>query len=194
MGPKLLLQRALEHVSHCLKHVRSSQLDNPTPCSQWNLRQLLNHITYETLWIPDMVRGKTIPEVGKRYEGDVLGDDPISSWRHAATKALEAIRDADEQAMAHLSYGDESVRDYLMEVAGDILIHAWDVGQALHCTIIFDDSLTQAVYDDLLPNVEESRRKGLYGKKVEVPQSADLQTKLLALVGRSAQWHKTLAV
>jgi uncharacterized protein (TIGR03083 family) len=63
--------------------IEGEQWKLPTPCTEWNVRDLVNHLVYEHLWTPHMVTGKTLDEVGHRFEGDVLGSDPQAAWGHA---------------------------------------------------------------------------------------------------------------
>ena len=62
----------------------------PTPCAEWDVRALLNHIVYEDLWTVPLMEGATIEEVGDRYEGDLLGDDPLTATRAACDMAVTA--------------------------------------------------------------------------------------------------------
>jgi uncharacterized protein (TIGR03086 family) len=67
--------------------IRDDQWTKPTPCTEWDVRTLLNHLVYEQLWAPELLRGATVEEVGDRFDGDVLGDDPFKSWSTAARAA-----------------------------------------------------------------------------------------------------------
>ena len=71
--------------------IRDDQWHLPTPCAEWDVRALVNHVTAENLWVPPLLAGRTGPEVGDRFEGDVLGDDPRAAWQASMDAALEAV-------------------------------------------------------------------------------------------------------
>ena len=54
--------------------------DSATPCADWTVRDLVNHIVNEQLWVPDLLAGTTVAEVGDKYDGDRLDDDPLHAW------------------------------------------------------------------------------------------------------------------
>ena len=78
-------EQALEHTGGYVAGVQEGQWDDPTPDAEWNVRQLLNHVVSGNFWVTPLVEGKSIEEVGDRYDGDVLGDDPaagsLNSWQ-----------------------------------------------------------------------------------------------------------------
>lgn len=169
-----------------MQYVTTDKLSNPTPCTEWDLKALLNHMVYELLWIPDILEGKTVKEVGDKYDGDVLGDDLAGAWRRAAELAETAVKLADEAKIVHLSYADKPAGDYIIEVGGDIFIHSWDADQAMQCTLLLDPEVAQTIYDSLLPRKEELHKSGLFAPPKEVADDATIQVKLLALTGRKA--------
>src|SRR5580765_5115724 len=83
-----------------------------TPCEDWTVRDLVNHMTSEHLWAPRLLRGATIDEVGTAYDGDVLGADPTEAWRSAARGSAEAWAYADLRAKVQLSSGSTTVEEY----------------------------------------------------------------------------------
>jgi uncharacterized protein (TIGR03086 family) len=184
MDPKELFKRAVKQATPCIKRVERHQLTNSTPCTEWNVRDLLNHMVYEVLWVPDLLAGKTAAEVGDRYEGDVLGDDPAAAWERAVELALAAVELVDPAKVVHLSYADKTAADYILEVGGDIFIHTWDLDQGLHCTLLLDNEIVQIVYDNLLPRKEELAKSSLFAAPIELSDSASIQDKLIALTGR----------
>jgi uncharacterized protein (TIGR03086 family) len=192
MEPAELFEACLAQATAVVRQARDDQFANATPDTEWNVRDLVGHMLYELSWVPDLVRGQTIEEVGSAYDGDLIGesaDDLRERWQAAADLAKTAADEADLDQTAHLSYGEVTNAEYLRQVAADQLIHAWDLGKAIGMAVSFDPSVTQQVYEDTLPNEAMLRSSGLFGDKVAVPDDANLQTKLLALFGRRADWQ-----
>lgn len=186
MNPKELFVRSVEQATGCVKQLATNHLGNPTPCTDWDVRQLLNHMVYELRWVPDLLAGKTVAEVGNRYDGDLLGTDPKSAWQHAADAAIVAVKHVNAEAAVHLSYGDVPAKDYVDEVGSDILIHTWDLDQGMSCSLMMEPDLAQYVYDRTLPKKADMAKSSLFAPAVDVPEGATIQTKLLALFGRRA--------
>jgi len=184
-----LFRRALEQATALVGAIRPAQLVLATPCTEWDVRALVSHMLYELSWVPDLLRGATIAEVGDRYEGDLIGDDLAASWRRGAEAALVAVDGCDPGATAHLSYADVRNDDYLRQVGGDELIHSWDLGAATGASVRFDPELVEAVYDNTLPGVEGMQASGLFAPPLPVPEGADPQTRLVALFGRDPGWR-----
>ena len=182
-----LYLRSVDEFDARVQVVRLGDLEKPTPCSEWNVRQLLNHLVYEDRWAVPLLAGKTIAEVGDELEGDLLGDDPQLAWKLAADEAKAAAQEsgATEQTV-HLSFGDFSGGDYLDQLTADHLIHGWDLARATSGQENLDESLMEHVYAWAVPIEDVLKGSGAYGEKIEVPEGADLQTRLLAVFGRRA--------
>ena len=60
-----------------------------TPCTEWTVRALVNHLTYEDRWTTPMLAGATVAEVGDRFEGDLLRDDPVGAFATASREATD---------------------------------------------------------------------------------------------------------
>jgi len=183
-GVKDLFVTAVQTATACTSIIENEHLGNSTPCTDWDLRALLNHMVYELLWVPDMLAGKSVAEVGDKYEGDVLGDDFHAAWKHAAEAAAAAVDVAGENNLVRTSFGNISAREYIMQVGGDIYIHAWDVDQSEHCSLVMDEAVAQTLYDFYLPVAEGYRSAGVLGPALPVPAGAKVSLKLLGLMGR----------
>ena len=141
-------------------------------------------MTYELLWVPDLLEGKTIAEVGDKYEGDILGNDHIAAWQSAVAAVQKALADFDPSMTVHLSYADKSADDYLKEVAVDMVIHGWDVAQSLAMDYQPDDELVATVRAYLEPRIKGYQDSGATAAAIAVPADASAIDKLVALAGR----------
>ncbi len=184
MDAKVLFKKALEQTTATIKWVERRHYKNDTPCAEWNCKMLVNHMLYELSWVPDLLAGKTVKQVGNKYDGDLLGNDHIKSWQKAADAALSAVNKADLNDEVHLSYGDVPASHYISEIGTDLLIHSWDTAQSYFCSLIIQQDAAQAIFDIIHPKQQEYANSGLFGTPVNVSKDSRLQTKILALLGR----------
>jgi uncharacterized protein (TIGR03086 family) len=189
MHVKDLFKETTAAASGVIVRIQPAQLHNPTPCTKWDLRSLLGHMTYEMSWVPDLLAGKTIKAVGDKYEGDLLGDDPLEAWGRALAAAVAAVEKAHLTKTVHLSYGDFSAEHYIWESASDMLIHGWDVSKSIGHPLTFDTKVAAAVYEHMLPRAAEFQGSGLFGEVVPTKEDDAIQTKLLAFYGRRESWR-----
>ena len=179
-----LFERAVDEFGNRVEAVDKDQWKNATPCTEWNVSDLVNHIVYEDRWVPPLLAGKTIQDVGDRFEGDLLGDDAKGAWAEAANEALNSVAEVDDERIVHLSFGDFPARFYISQLLSDHVIHAWDLARAIGGDDRLDPDLVDFVYDFIAPQVEQWRGAGVFGAAQDVPPDANRQTELLAMVGR----------
>lgn len=188
MDTRELFLRCIKQATAAVGQLRPRDFSLPTPDTEWDAKTLANHMLYELSWIPDIMAGQTIAEVGSKYDGDLIGRDPLGAWEEAAALAKGEVAVADLRATAHLSYGNVSNEEYLSQVSGDLLIHAWDLAAALGLDRTLNPAAVQEIYEGILPSAASLSKTGLYRPSLVVPPDADTQTQLLALVGRDADW------
>jgi uncharacterized protein (TIGR03086 family) len=182
-----LYARALKQFGEKVHAVREDQWANATPCSEWDVRALVNHLVNENLWVPPLIEGRTIEEVGDRFDGDQLGTDPGAAWEASADGALAAVADPDAmRRTVHLSYGDRPASDYVNEMFIDLAIHGWDLARGIGADEAIDPEFVEVLYARAAPMEDDLRSYGVYGGRVTPPEAADTQTKLLAIFGRVA--------
>ncbi|WP_238449377.1 maleylpyruvate isomerase family mycothiol-dependent enzyme [Micromonospora sp. 4G55] len=70
-------RRSLAEFVDRVEQVAPGQWSDPTPCPDWDVRALVNHVVTEDRWTAPLLAGRTVEEIGDRFEGDQLGDDPI---------------------------------------------------------------------------------------------------------------------
>lgn len=159
-----------------------------TPNSEWNVRNLVNHVAAEDLWIPPLLSGKTLAEIGNQFDGDVLGDSPQLAAGVAGRRAAEAITPEAMQKTVDLSRGPTPAASYIEEMFADHLIHSWDLAASIGAGRNLPDDLVSACYTFFLKEAEHWRAGGAFANAVEVPEDASTQDKLIALTGRHPDW------
>ncbi|NYI04138.1 TIGR03086 family metal-binding protein [Allostreptomyces psammosilenae] len=156
-----------------------------TPCTEWDVRDLVNHLVAEQLWVPPLLKGATLAEVGDRYEGDVLGDDPVAAWDHAAAGALAAFGHPGAlDRQVQLSYGLTSAAAYCAQMTADAVVHSWDLARGIGADDSLDPDLVRFTLREMEPYADSLSGSGLFARPLSVPADADPQTRLLAMVGR----------
>lgn len=181
-----LHERALAETGRIVGGIGRDQWDRPSTCEEWTVRQLVNHVVSGNLWAVELGgKGRTIEEVGDRLDGDVLGDDPNAAYDASARAAADAFRGpgAMERPCA-VSYGPVPGEIYAGHRFIDILIHGWDLARSTDQDTTLDPELVEGAAAVVEPQAALLRASGMFGDDVDVPDDADPQTRLLALLGR----------
>lgn len=187
MDIEKLHRKAVETFVGKVQDVDVDQWDQPTPCSEWDVQALVNHLVYEERWTKPLVDGKTIEEVGSELDGDLLGDDPLAAVSAASAEAVAAV---DERAPAggsvQLSFGETPIGEYVMQLTADHLVHGWDLAAATGANRILDPELVAAVSEWFATQEEMWREAGAIGPRSSA--TGDPQSDLLAAFGRDPNW------
>ncbi len=176
---------AVELLNPLAENTRADQLSNPTPCSEWNVRQLLNHVIGGGHMFAAGLRGDAL---AGGEPADLVGDDHRAAFRTSIDGFTAALANTEElDKPVTLPFGTLPTVAALQLAAGDLLVHSWDLaqatGQAFDPPADFVDASYQffqvAVNDDL-------RAAGMFGPALDVANEATPFMKLLAHAGRRA--------
>ncbi len=170
-----------------LQQVKADQWHHPTPCTEWDVHALVNHVVNEARWVSPLLAGKTLEEVGDALDGDLLGNDPVASWNAACDEELAAVDSlASIDQMVHVSWGQIPASEYLTQVLMDHVIHGWDLARAIGADEQLAPELVEFCLEVARPMEPMLRGSGSFGDKVEVSDGAGPQAELLGIVGRRA--------
>jgi uncharacterized protein (TIGR03086 family) len=181
-----LFTRSIERFVDRVSQVDAGQWTLPTPCTEWDVRALVNHIAYEQRWAPHLVAGETVEQVGDRYDGDVLGAEPLATLREATASSTAAFADTDLDRTVHLSFGDVPGREYLAQMLIDAEVHGWDLATATGQDRSLDPEVVAAVLPVAMEQEAMIRASGVFGDAVPIAADADDASRLLGLLGRRA--------
>ena len=161
------------------------QWKDPTPCGEWDVRALVNHVVSEQRWSVPLFAGATIAEVGDKYDGDLLGDDPVAAATEAAEDATAAVSGSGVmESTVHLSFGDTPAEEYVHQLLADHLIHGWDLAVGTGADRTLDPAILTEVSAWFADREEMYRSSGATGPRVELPADASDSDRLLAAFGR----------
>jgi uncharacterized protein (TIGR03086 family) len=156
--------------------------DNPAPPEGWVARDVVRHLVE---WFPAFLQGAaglTLPP------GPSVDDDPVGAWR-MQTGAVQALLDDPasaerEQDFAHI--GTMSLGQAIdMIYTSDVFLHRWDLARATGQDEALDPEKCAEMLEGMRSMDEALRQSGHYGPRVDVPDDADVQTQLLAFIGRT---------
>jgi uncharacterized protein (TIGR03086 family) len=156
--------------------------DQPAPVDGWVARDVVRHLVE---WLPGFLQGSvgiTLPA------GPSVDDDPVGAWRTQA-EAVQALLDDPATADGDRDFphiGTMSLGQAIdMIYTPDVFMHRWDLARATGQDETLDPEKCAVMYEGMLPTDEVLRQSGHFGPRVEVPDDADVQTKLLAFIGRT---------
>lgn len=174
-----------------LATVRLDDLDRPTPCDEWSVRDVINKMVASTIVFTAFGRRETPdPSLDLVHPNELIGDDPVGVYLDAAAQCRDAWRQPGAvEGMAPSTIGEAKARAVLNARIFDTTILSWDVATAVGTDPNIDDE--QAAYvlriaKALVPAVR-SHNAARYKDAVEVGDAA-LVTQLVATTGRDPRW------
>lgn len=194
MDEKKLFLTADNALSAVVEQIKDDQWDMVMPKTfrTWSnpdkdltLREVINYHAYDEAWVPETLAGKTIEEVGDKYKVDLLGHDPKAGYMTIVRKAQKAVDElTDLDRKVHLTYGEFPVREYLQHISYFRGLRVYDIAKIIGADTKMPEDLVLMLWDLLKDNAEQWRAMGVLGTKIDVPEDAPLQDRLLGLTGR----------
>ncbi|MFG2825284.1 TIGR03086 family metal-binding protein [Kitasatospora sp. NPDC048365] len=159
-----------------------------TPCPRWTVRDLVNHVTAQHLWVCQLLGGYTPEQLGRRFEGDVLGVNPEGVWQSAAHSGADALAaPGAPDRLIHPPYGLRDAGGYAVELIAETVVHSWDLARALgEPGRMAPEAAAFALTE--FRGYRNLAATGLFEPELPAPAGADAQTRLLALTGRDPAW------
>jgi uncharacterized protein (TIGR03086 family) len=182
-----LHRRAGEGLAATVRQVPDERLHDPTPCSEWDVRDLLHHIAWSNLWVSPLVDGKDLAEVAPTLEGDVLGEDPVGVTLGSIDQASDGFERGGDRPV-QLSRGMTPANEYAFERMNDLLVHNWDLARGIGLEVELDEECMEVALEGYRKFEAVLRPTGALGPDVEVADDANLQTRYLAFFGRRTDW------
>ncbi|BBY08386.1 TIGR03086 family metal-binding protein [Mycobacterium noviomagense] len=182
MDPLAAHQRAQEVFAGVLANVTPDQLKAPTPCLEWTVRDLIEHVLGGNERVSQWAGGDEQPPARP--------DDRIEAHRATAAAAQETFaRPGALEATYRLPFGEVPGHRFIGMRTTDVLVHAWDLAVATHQPTDLDAELALRQLAAARQGVPPEFRGPGRPFAVEQPCPADRPPadQLAAFLGRTVQ-------
>ena len=190
-GDLELLALARVGFRHRLELVLADDWARPTPCTEWNLRQLVNHVVGSDLRYAALLNGGRGEDSIRRREEEtgsapVVGDNPVEDWTHAAALLDAALRTPGAmERVVDYPRGPLRGRELLENRIVDITIHTWDLARAIDTDDTLHERLVRRSLSARMFQAPPGRHAAANDVLGSAPENARLQRRLLRASGRS---------
>jgi uncharacterized protein (TIGR03086 family) len=164
-----------------VRGVPADAWDRPAPVEGWVAREVVRHLVE---WFPAFLEAGAGVQLAR---GPSVDDDPVAAWT-VHSDAVQALLDDPETPSRMLSnpHVGEVPLDQAVDLfyTADVFMHTWDLARATGQDERLDPDKCAQLVEGMSPHEEAMRQSGQYGPRVTVPDDADVQTRLLAFIGR----------
>lgn len=170
--------------------IRQEQATDPTPCSEWDVRALINHLIGVLEFTSGSIVGSPPDIRPNQADSSRVGEPDVTvlaqAYREEVAQVLELCRQpgALEQT-AVTPFGEMPTGQILMGTLMDQFVHGWDLAKATGQDTVLDAGLTEFAYRMLTSGFADmGREAGFIGPEIVVSDDANLQDRLIAYMGR----------
>jgi len=170
-------------------NVHASQFGQPTPCTDWDVRTLLNHVI---LWTSYSLEARAQGgSVGQDLMDRDFAADPgfAAAYQSQLDRALAAWADpaAWERELSVMGTATPAADIAALSIA-ELVLHGWDLAAATGQRYTVSEAATAAAARAVEANAELFRQYKGFAEPVEVPPAASALDRLLAMSGRDPGW------
>ena len=175
--------RAVTAAASVFDGVTVEQWSDPTPCTEWTVHQLMNHVVGGTRQFINLMNGGGPLDRSLDY----LGPDPAAAFRDAAAdrRAVFAADGALERP-APTPFGERPGAVLLEMRVTEMMTHGWDLARATGQSTDLDPELAESCIDGFLKlQANAGDRAGMpFGEAQPVADDAPAADRLAAAAGR----------
>lgn len=180
------LAQAFASTRSVLANVKPEQLDAPTPCASWTVRDLVNHIVGGSHWFAATVEAST---AAPPTETDWSAGDVLTSYDDGIAASLAAFgAPGAQEKIVELPFGEFPGAFYMGLATSDQFTHGWDLARATGQSTDLSPELAAALLEQVKMAVPDQFRgpdgQAPFGPEVPAPDSATAADRLAAFLGR----------
>ena len=179
------LRRSLAAVAGLINAIRPDQWSGRTPCEQWDVHRVVEHLVGMNLVFAAMLAGEPPPERGR----GLTREDLPQAFSDSATSLLDAFA---EPGVLDQSYagplGNATGSDRLQIRLYDLLAHGWDLAVATERPANLPDDAARDALRFVRSQLTDDARTGRFAPPQPVPDGSCAIEHLVALLGRRVTW------
>ena len=163
--------------------VRPEQFDSPTPCSGWNVEQLMNHLIGSLEYFMARAEGK---DAGRPQSASPTSyEETVGHLRGVALAAAAAWRQPGVLDQTITTTAGAMPASLLANLAlSEMLTHTWDLARATGQPMSVDDADVEGVLAGIRQTLKPEARQPAFGPEVQAPAGAPAIDRLAAFLGR----------
>jgi uncharacterized protein (TIGR03086 family) len=179
-----LHDRALEATTSIVANVDTSQFGAPTPCAEFDVRALLNHMIGGNFLFVNVAAGE--PGEPIPATGDFIHNDALAPYRESADAVSKAWSDPSVlERTVHLPFGDFPGAFAIGIHTVETIAHGWDLAKATGQPSELDAELYAVAWQNCKDIDDSFRGPGRpFGPAVTAPAGASDTARLMAWLGR----------
>ena len=177
------LNATLRATADLVRNIPPGRFDAPTPCRDWDVRTLTNHLHQVVTALHLAGRGEPVPD--DLWSRDLAGDP--GRFDAEARGAVEAWA---EPPAGMITLGAATMPAPLVAtmLASDLVLHGWDLAKATGQVFTCDDEAAAMTVRFITETAAQGRTMGLYAEPVPVPADASPLDRALGASGRDPEW------
>jgi uncharacterized protein (TIGR03086 family) len=185
--------QALQEFDARMGLVGAEQWTAPTPCSEWDVRALVNHVVGANVRYHLLLHGAPTEQVEAMRTLDHLGDDALASCIATADRVVACFHeDGALERIAHHATGDRTGRELLSMRILDAAIHGWDLARAIGVDETLDDDVVAFLLAYTADLDLGPQQRAFVPADADVPRNASPQDQLLHRLGRQPNITKEI--
>ncbi|MDP9794442.1 uncharacterized protein (TIGR03086 family) [Catenuloplanes nepalensis] len=180
-----VLRRAFTDTAAVVHGVAPEQLGLPTPCADWDVRALTNHLLQVAAALSRA--GQRLPVPAELWGQDLMtADGPGDRFDDDRRSALEAWSEPSAwDGTINLGGMAMPARMTVSMLVSDLAIHGWDLAQATGQPYACDPAVAAVTREFMAGSAARGREMGIYAAARPVADGADAFEEALALSGRA---------
>jgi uncharacterized protein (TIGR03086 family) len=177
-----------------VRGVTPDQLDAPTPCPDWDVRTLVNHLILWSAFRSETAARKQPADETHTEDTDFTTGDWADTFATQLDRAIAAWSEPGAtDGETGLAGGTMPATVIATMMLAELVVHGWDLASATGQELAVDPEVLDVVREFGVTMGPMGRQMGAFGDEVSVPESAPPLDRVLGALGRDPYWTASLA-